>query len=153
MSNDKHIDTEPDARIFLQRLKAGPWNATERLEALDRAPRYRPACVAQGSRINPRTGRSESSWKEPESLQGRGAGFLFQHARCDEIRQVVDPSALAEFHAIRAERQRLEDARKALWAREQALVRASFPSAQSVRLVDAKREYAERQATKTEDLS
>lgn len=103
-----------------------------------RVPRYRPRHRVTGSRVNPRTGRRESSWTEPQSVSTRYNRFHVKSGRIERVRHLPDRT-VSELQELDRQRKELRDRIDELYAEERRLLELTFDRCRQVKVEEVKK--------------
>lgn len=86
---------------------------------------YYPAHVAKGIRSNPKTGRAEKEWNEPEAVHARSFGYHPKKGVIDSIRK-IDESAISILESYDAQREALRAKIREIDLLERGLLKDAF---------------------------
>lgn len=100
-------------------------------------PMYVPAHRAEGSRLNPKTGKVESSWDVPETVSVRMNGFHPKKGKLDRIRR-IDELSVKALEALDAEREALYQKLREIAEREKKLLYEAYRDGVPVTLKEVK---------------
>lgn len=92
---------------------------------------FSPKHRARGIRSNPKTGKTENSWAEPDKVYAPRNGYLFHRGKCDEVR-IMPAGAVAKLDGIDAERKRLYQELRALDVRQQDILAVAYRDGEPV---------------------
>lgn len=135
MSQEKF---EPiDGPMFVQGYRS-PFSGKFIIQRLQRSPRFSPSHEVHGLRTNPKTGKTQTRWIEPDSVWGRSFADYPKHGRVNAIRVIDHAPHQEALRNLDKERESLRQRIRDLDASEAHLLDEVFKWGLPVRVADLK---------------